>query len=505
MDIPNDLDLATPDEPVLSLAGEARTLSRIFQDHVVEPTPLLSSSSSSHFADFDKASILGENLDDFTLALEKCIGEESWDALEDDVDFGTFANDATAPASDKLQHATNLPRDQIPFNATFKDMLQDQRNMFSTVFDDEKMDVTCQNGVVDFRSPMVMLAAAATTATANGHAPWSTQSRFAHFGSPAALPRVAPPKPSGYHFSGASYPASSNTALSTVSPSVPQQRTAQQSIDFGTNRAPSESASQSESDEVEHTTKRQRRSTRSTARKRHPRVQEVIVSDPRGQEILNPLDPWQATFVRFLTLPSKHIYVESGDPVPLKKVAIWSRQKARWASNLDLPAHRGGNLVSHGRVVGAAVHGKDSVLDETPRRRSTMVRMNQELALWFDDEEHNREFGEWISNERKLYAERLQSPMAPPLFPIDGDTSKEEAISLVMEKGCPKPDRENIDLRFAHVEQTFRFHLLAMCGVEIETVSPEDTCLVKTKKSSRKLGSSLLQFVSDVDSCIEVV
>jgi hypothetical protein len=38
-------------------------------------------------------------------------------------------------------------------------------------------------------------------------------------------------------------------------------------------------------------------------------------------------------------------------------------------------------------------------------------------------------------HERKLYAERLQSPKAPPLFPIDGDTSKEEAISLVMEKG----------------------------------------------------------------------
>jgi hypothetical protein len=315
-----------------------------------------------------------------------------------------------------------------------------------------------------------------------------------------------PPRPAVDHSTataGASvvYPATS-IARSTVSPSVQPQRkskrtAAQQSIDVGTTHAPSESH------DIERTTKR-RRGTKSATRKGRPKVKEIIGDDARVPEMLNPLDPWQATFVRFLTLPSKHVYVATGEPVPLKKVAIWSRQKARWSSNLDLPADRGGNLVSHNCVVGAAMQGKDSVFDGAPRHKSTMIRMNQELALWFDDENHNREFGEWISNERKLYAERLQSPKAPPLFPIDGDTTKEEAISLVIEKGCPKPKRENIDLRFAHVEQTFRFHLLAMCGVEIETVSPEDTCLAKKEKSTRKVGSSLLQFVSDVDSCLEL-
>jgi hypothetical protein len=233
--------------------------------------------------------------------------------------------------------------------------------------------------------------------------------------------------------------------------------------------------------------------------------------DPETEsaEALAQLDDWQTTFVRFLTLPSQHVYEKTGDPVPLRSVATWGRQKVKWSTanartgTTQVPADKGGNVVSHklfeeaksktstrrssqggtnSSLVPSATLGSS---DNKPR---AMIRMSEAEALRFHDEEHNHDFGEWISKERKLFVERQISPKAPPLFPKKRhDESKEESVSLIMTKDAPKPEREDIDLRFAHVQQSFRFNLLRMCGVDLERIDSRDTMIQrKVNDPSRK-------------------
>lgn len=209
------------------------------------------------------------------------------------------------------------------------------------------------------------------------------------------------------------------------------------------------------------------------------------IAEAIGKLKLPPLDPWQTTFIDFLTSPSEHFLESTGQPVPLKEVAIWGRQKVKWAkqktnSSAALPSTRGGNLLPYKIAASTwpeAVPTKANVQRmqlEFTAEPVTLIRRTNRQALLFEDENKTNELGQWVSRERKLFLQRNENPQPPPLLTPTVVNNPDTKTPL--HRGYPQNNyrRAAIEERFLYMEQSFRFNLLRLVGVDLD-VPPAET------------------------------
>jgi hypothetical protein len=232
-------------------------------------------------------------------------------------------------------------------------------------------------------------------------------------------------------------------------------------------------------------------------------------------EPLEELDSWQKQFLSFLTFPSDHILEATGQLVPFKDTIIWGRQKVLWTAprgksemkgsekETEAPSFRtsgesspsqwvnlsskcGGNHLSHQLVVQAATAAASSSPPDS-NAETNFIRRTKGQALWFHGGNHiNQGLGLWLRQERESYQATARAASSSPLLnrvtcyktPRRMKTLSTKPEKPQRKRHPPKDpsfsDKEK-EVIYCHLQQSFRFQLMQLSGIDVKNVLPDDT------------------------------
>lgn len=246
-------------------------------------------------------------------------------------------------------------------------------------------------------------------------------------------------------------------------------------------------------------------------------------TDNANLSLHSSLNDWQTTFLRFLTSQSDYLSPDTGEPIPLKKLTIWGRQNVKSSSSSVPPNNNTNHLPGDSTTLDSSnndspifVHAASTIPTYAPYHQqgcnfswvdptfSTnkaelpptnsynnypedsapeaatlhLIRLTVKEAVVFKNIACSFEVGQWLQRERELKVTRQEThPKPPPLFPgIDERMSK---FFPLVSHGGPRPERVDLERRFRYMEQSVRFNLLSLCGVDLANIPPEETVFAK--------------------------
>lgn len=222
-----------------------------------------------------------------------------------------------------------------------------------------------------------------------------------------------------------------------------------------------------------------------------------------GGKVIDEHDRWNRSFLDFINLHSRTIREQTGQPLSRRQMRTWERQKiSKIAVTTSIgqqqhqhphPQHHHGNNKMNSRQsrcsTPAAVmpSGEDRV----------MIRMNEQTRtmILFDSDETTYQLGLWVQEQRQQYHKhRIEHPEPPLSFQECGRKHRGTPTNISHpslnpcndDAATPKQDNDDDDAQtkaawekeseacYEYLEQSFRFHLLELVGLQME-MSPEET------------------------------
>jgi hypothetical protein len=239
-----------------------------------------------------------------------------------------------------------------------------------------------------------------------------------------------------------------------------------------------------------------------------------LESNDSPDEPTELLDQWQKQFLNFLTYPSDHIFEATGQLVPFKETIIWGRQKVLWTAPLaeteskgsdkksasssstisgksktkwvNLSSKSGGNHLSQQLVVQAATAAASASSSDSNAAKN-FIRRTKDQALWFHgNDQINQKLGLWLQQERRSYQATVGGKVTNPL--LERLTAKKPPHCRTASKTHPeKAHQRRLPLKegklndfekealYGQLQQSFRFELMKLCGIDMQNVLPDDT------------------------------